>query len=217
MRLLCALIVSTFALGGVARAQTSAAADNGYIEAVGQSSFGNVTSQSFGVEAGVTIRPRLQVFVEVGRTNDVSSSELGSAAQTIAGALARTQSAVGFTVKEPATFVDGGLRFVLVPPGESRVQPYVLGGAGIARLEKNVRFSVGGSDVTDSLSQAPFYITLGSDLSGSSTSTMLVGGGGVAVPWKRLVIDFQVRIGRILAEEQAFTVGRAGIGVGVRF
>ena len=218
MRLFCALIVTTFALGGVARAQTGAAADNGYVEAVGQSSFGSVTSQSFGVEAGVTILPHLQVFVEAGRTNDVSPSALGAAAQRIAGALTAANSNVAFTVKEPATFFDGGLRYVLVAPGESRVQPYILGGVGIARLEKNVRFSVGGTDVTDTLSQAPYYVTLGSDLSGSSTSLMLVGGGGVAVPaWTHVVFDFQIRVGRILADEEAITVGRAGIGVGVRF
>jgi len=221
MRLLCALIVSTYALGGVADAQTgaaSAAADKGYAEVVGQSSFGNVTSQSFGVEAGVTIAPRLQVFVEVGRTNDVSPAALGAAAQRIAGALAAAASNVAFTVKEPATFGAGGLRYMLLPPGESRVQPYVMGGAGFARLAKNVTFTVGGTDVTAVLQQPPYYVALGTDLTGSATSAMVLGGGGIVVPvYKHLVFDFQVRFGRILAEEEAVTVGRAGVGIGIRF
>jgi len=43
-------------------------------------------------------------------------------------------------------------------------------------------------------------------------------GGGVAVPvWKQLVVDFQVRFGRILAEDEAIIVGRAGLGIGIRF
>lgn len=227
MRLLFSVMVGTLALGGVAGAQTpsqsapapaSTTADKGYVEVVGQSAIGNVTSQSFGVEAGVAIQSRLMVVVEAGRTKDVSPSTLGANAQRIAGSLAQTLSNVGFTVKEPVTFVAGGLRFSLLPPGESRVRPYVIGEYGIARLEKNVRFSVGGTDVTDILEQPPYYVTLGTDLKGKTSSGMLVGGGGVMVPVvSRLVLDFQVRIGRILAEDEAVTVTRVGAGVGVRF
>ena len=54
MRLAIGVVAATLALGGVARAQGGAAAaaspEKGYVEAVGQSSFGNVTSQNFGVE-----------------------------------------------------------------------------------------------------------------------------------------------------------------------
>ena len=225
MRLLFGVIVATCAFGGAARAQTPAqsaapatTADKGYVEIVGQSATGNVTSQSFGVEAGVTIAPRLMVFVEAGKTNDVAPKGLGTAAQLIAGSLAQTLSNVEFTVKEPATFVAAGLRFSLLPPGESRVRPYIMGGYGMARLQKNVRFTVGGTDVTDNLSQAPYYVTLGTDLTGSASSGMLVGGGGVTVPIvNRLIFDFQVRIGHILAEDERITVVRAGAGIGIRF
>ncbi len=207
MRALFGVLVTSIALGGVARAQGAAPAapattpDKGYIEVVGQSATGNVTSQSFGVEAGVTIRPRLHVFVEAGRTNDVSPQALGTAAQRIAGSLAQTLSSVAFTVKEPATFVAAGIRYSLLPPGDSRIQPYVMGGYGLARLQKNVRFSVGGTDVTDNLQQAPYYVTLGTDLTGSSSSGMLVAGGGVAVPvLSHLLFDLQFRLGHILRE-----------------
>ena len=52
--------------------------DQGYVEAVAQSAFGNVTSQSFGVEAGINITPSTQVFVEFGQTRDTSPSTLGA-------------------------------------------------------------------------------------------------------------------------------------------
>jgi opacity protein-like surface antigen len=220
MRLFFALIVSTTALGGIAHAQTGASAatdDNGYVVAVGQSAFSNVTSQSFGVEAGFTLAPRLQVFVEAGKIRDVSTKAIGSAAQVIAGALAQTQSGVGFSVKEPVTFAAAGVRFSLVP-GESRVRPYVLAGVGAAKVTQDVKFFVGGSDVTANLQQDPYQVVLGSDLSGSFTKPMLEVGGGVAVPiWKHLLLDFQGRLGRILAEDEAITVGRVGLGIGVRF
>jgi hypothetical protein len=220
MRSAAAVLLGTLALGGVAHAQSSTAAaeERGYVEAVGHSSFGNVTSQSFGAEAGFTVLPRVQVIVEAGRTNDVSPASLGAAAQLIAGSLSQTVSNAAFTVKEPAAFFDAGVRFMLLGAGDGRVRPYVMAAVGVARLQKNVRFTVGGTDVTDALPQAPYYVTLGTDLSGSASSAMIVGGGGVVVPlWKQLVFDVQVRIGRILADEEAITVGRVGGGIGVRF
>jgi outer membrane protein with beta-barrel domain len=221
MRLLSALIVSTIALGGVAHAQTgapAAAADNGYVEAVGQSAFGNVTSQSFGVEAGFTVASQLQVFVEAGKTRDVATTALGSNAQKIAGELAVTQTNVAFSVKEPVTFAAAGVRYSLFPPGDSKARPYLMAGLGIASVTQEVAFTVAGTDVTSTLSQSPYFIVLGSDLSGSFTKPMFVFGGGVAYPvWKQLLFDFQFRLGRILAEDEAITVGRVGLGIGVRF
>ena len=166
----------------------------------------------------MAIVPRLMVFVEAGRTNDVSPQALGAGAQRIAGSLSQTLSNVEFTVKEPATFVAAGIRYSLLPPGTSRVRPYVMGGYGIARLQKNVRFTVGGTDVTDTLQQPPYYVTLGTDLTGTSSSGMLVAGGGVTVPAvTHLIFDFQVRVGHILAEDEAITVFRVGAGIGIRF
>jgi hypothetical protein len=219
MRLLSALFVSTIALGGVAHAQTgapAAAADKGYVEAVAQSAFGNVTSQSFGAEAGFALAPQLQIFVEGGKTRDVATKAIGSGAQLIANALADTQSNVGFSVKEPVIFVDAGVRFSLFPPGQSKIRPYVMAGAGVAKVTQDVKFTVGGSDVTSTIQQ--YGIVLGSDLSGDFTKAMIVFGGGVMVPaWKQLVLDFQFRLGRILAEDEGITLGRVGLGVGVRF
>jgi hypothetical protein len=224
MRLVLGVMIATLASGGVARAQGAAqtAPDTGigkgYVEAVGQSSFGSVTSQSFGVEAGVTIAPRLQVFVEAGRTNDVAPSELGADAQRIAGSLSQVQSNVAFTVKEPATFFDAGIRFALSSSTTSRVHPYVMAGFGFASLTKDVRFTAAGADITSSLEQPPYYVTLGSDLTGSSTHALILGGGGVLVPiYKQLVLDFQLRLSRIFAEDDAITVGRAGVGIGFKF
>jgi hypothetical protein len=219
MRVLFALIVSTIAGVGAAHAQTSASAaatDKGYVEAVGQSSFGNVTSQNFGAEVGVTIVPHLQVFAEVGKTRDVSTRALGSNAQRMASAVTAIDPNASYSVKEPVTFGAVGLRYLL--PVSGKAEPYVLGGGGIAKVTPDVRFFAGGSDVTANLPQAPYYLVLGSDLSGSSTKPMFVVGGGVAYPvWKQLVFDFQVRFGRIFADDEAINVGRAGLGIGIRF
>ena len=219
MRLFVTLLVGTLALGGVAQAQTvipaGSTTDAGYVEVVAQSAFGNVTSQSYGVEVGVTLRPNLQVFVEGGQTRNIAPAQLGIDAQTMAGALSQTQANVGFSVKEPAAFAVGGVKYIMPIVG-SKARPYVLGGFGMAKVKRDVAFTVGGSDVTSTLSQ--YGIVLGPDLSGDFTKPMFVAGGGASVPvWQRLVVDLQFRVGRIFAEEGGINLARAGIGVGVRF
>jgi opacity protein-like surface antigen len=218
MKSLLVLMV-TVMLGGVARAQTTAgggaAPSAGYVEGIAQSAFGNVTSQSYGVEAGFAVTRSLQLFVEAGRIGDVSTSDLGVNAQTIAAALTLSQSgSVSYTSKEPVSFGVAGLKY-LIPVG-GNLEPYIIGGFGLARYTKDVRFLVGGTDATGSLAQ--YGVVLGSDLSGNFTRPMLSLGLGVAWPvWERLILDFQYRYGRIFADNQGINVSRIGIGVGIRF
>ena len=211
MRSVVALTMAMLAFGSVASAQD----DRGYVEGVLQSAFGNVTSQSYGVEAGVTITRRVQVFGEFGAVRDVATASIGTAAQQIAGFLSQTQSNVAYRVKQPVTFGAGGVKFII--PTSGSLRPYVLAGAGIASVKQDVIFTVGGSDVTSALA-AQYGVQLGSDLSGSFTKPMITAGAGLMWPaWQRLVVDVNYRFGRILAEDEGINVSRAGIGVGVRF
>ena len=195
-----------------ASAQT-VATDRGYVEAVAQSAFGNVTSQSFGGEVGITVTATLQVFGSFGRIRDVATTEIGTSAQTIALALAQLQpGAVSYSVKEPVTFFVGGVRYRI--PTTTMLKPYVLGGLGVASVTKDVKFQIGGSDATSSLSQ---FVTLGSDVGGDESKVMFALGGGIVWPaWRQLIVDLQYQFGRI-STDTPITVNRAGIGVGVRF
>jgi opacity protein-like surface antigen len=217
MRSFVCLTIGMLTLASVASAQTSASAadgDRGYIQVNASSAFGNVTSQSYGGEVGVTIRPNLQVFVEAGFVRNVATSEIGAAAQAIAGGLSQTQANVGFTVKQPVTFGIAGIK-VIFPTGGA-VRPYVLGGGGLASVKQDVAFTVGGTDVTSSLPS--LGVTLGTDLSGTFTKPMVeAGAGAMWTPTARLVLDLQFRYGRIFAEDGGINVSRAGVGIGVRF
>lgn len=187
----------------------------GYAEVVAQSAFGNVTSQSYGGEIGVTVAPRIQVFIDAGQVRDAAPSSLGTGAQLVAGFLSQTQNAVAFRAKQPVTFGVAGVRYG-VPLATTALEPYVIGGAGVARVKRDVSFSVAGNDVTSTIDQ--FGVVLGTDLSGSETKPMLSIGGGIAWPaWQHLVVDFQYRYGRIFTASQGVNVNRAGVGVGVRF
>ena len=222
MKLWLAVVVGAITLSGVADAQTtstSGATDSkGYVVGVAQSAFGNVTSQSYGGEVGVTVMKNVQVFGEFGQMRNVASPDLGTNALIIAGFLSQTQMGVSVSIKEPATFGAGGVKY-LIPVTGVKVQPYVMGGFGIANVSKSVSFTVAGRDVTSSLSQ--LGVVLGTDLSGDFTKPMITFGGGIVWPvWQQVVIDFQVRFGRIFAEDEttsAITAGRAGVGFGVRF
>ncbi len=215
MRFISVLVVGAAVSGGVANAQTNApATSKGYMEGVAQSAFGNVVSQSFGAEMGVRVAAPLEIFVEGGRMRDVAAPDIGVAAQQIAGFLSRTQTGVSYRVKQPVTFVAAGVKFEM--PVRSNLQPYVMAGGGIAKVQQDVTFAIGGTDVTGNMAQ--YGVVLGSDLSGHFTKAMATFGGGIGWwMWQQLVVDFQYRYGRIFAEDQGISVGRAGIGVGVRF
>ena len=186
----------------------------GYIEGVAQSTFGNVTSQSYGVEGGFSIASRLQIFGEVAHVNDTATASLTTSAQVMAGALSQTQPNVGYHAEQPTTFGAGGIRFLF--PTSPKVEPYVLVGAGVASVKKNVTYTVNGSDVTGNLPQ--YGIVLGTDLSGTETKMMLDFGGGVSwAVWQKLVVDFQYRYGHVFTDDEGLNISRAGIGIGVRF
>jgi opacity protein-like surface antigen len=219
MKMAIAGILAWMALPCAASAQAptpapAQAPGKGYVEVVAQSAFGNVTSQSFGGEFGITVLPGVQLFVEAGQVNNVATAEIGAAAAKIAGYLSQTQANVGYTVKQPATFGAAGVKLNI--PVSGRLQPYIMAGGGVAKVKQDVRFSVGGTDVTSNLT--PYNVVLGTDLSGTFTKPMAVVGIGVMWPaWQRLVLDFQYRYGRIFADGQAINVSRAGLGFGVRF
>ena len=214
MKLMVAGLVGMLAVSGVAHAQ-SATESKGFIEGVAQSAFGNVTSQSFGVEGGITLAPRIAVITEFGMVRDSSPKSLGTSAQVVAGALTLAQSgAVTYTVKQPVGFGQVGGRYTI--PHSDKLHPYVEVSAGLAKVKRDVRFTAGGTDVTDKL--ATYYITLGTDLAGTESKMMITGGGGVVYDIRSTVIfDASYRFSRISTDPSGTNVNRIGAGIGIRF
>jgi opacity protein-like surface antigen len=215
MRWCVMLLVGALTLDGVAHAQSAGSSSGDtYVEGVAQSAFGNVTSQSFGIEAGVRIGSDSEVFGEFGRVADVATTEIGAHAQLVANELAQLQSNVSFSVAEPVRFFAAGIKYGV--PTSWTLKPYVLAGFGLATVKQDVAFRVGNSDVTSTLSQ--FGIALGGDLSGSFTRPMVVVGAGAMYPIHgSFFADFQFRYNRIFAPGSAIPIGRAGLGLGFRF
>jgi len=168
-----------------------------------------VTSQSFGGEFGITVKRGVQVFVDAGYVRDTTPSSLSASAQAIATDIASKAGGGSYQVKQPVTFGVAGLKFLL-PVDQSRFAPYVMVGGGVARVEKNVTFSVASGQVSD-------YVTVGSDLSGRETKGMFSAGIGVEIGFGRqFIVDLQYRFGRVFTSDP-MNINRAGAGVGIRF
>ncbi len=214
MKSFVAGVFGFLALSGVAYAQPPAEA-TGYIAGVAQSAFGNVTSQSFGVEGGWFYSPRLAVFAELGGMRDTAPSTIGPAAQVIANYLGSVQSQpVGYSVKQPVAFAAVGARYTLAENG--KFHPYALVAVGAARVTRDVAFTVGGTDVTETLEN--YGVTLGTDLAGNTTKPMFTFGGGVAwMPRGAWQFDAGYRFSRISTDPTGTSVSRLGIGIGYRF
>jgi opacity protein-like surface antigen len=211
MRRTSLAVLAWAALSGVAIAQTPTAADEsrGYIEAVAQSAFGNVTSQSFGGELGVTVVPGLQVFVDSGYVRDTTPSALSASAQIVANDISAKAGGGSYQVKQPVTFGVVGIKYLL-PVDQSRYSPYILVGGGVARVKKDTSFTVASGSVSD-------YVTIGTDLAGSETKGMLSAGIGFDIALGRtFYVDLQYRFGRVFTTG-GLNINRAGVGLGVRF
>lgn len=211
MKLIVAGLVGTLTLSGVAHAQSSADNAKGYVEFVAQSAFGNVTSQSFGVEGGVALGPRIAIFVDVGKARDTAPKSLGQAAQLIANQLG---TGSGYSVRQPIGFGLVGLRYSF--PFREKLHPYVMAGGGLASVKHDVTFSVSGTDVTGKLDT--YGVVLGTDLAGSVSKPMLSAGGGVVWNATRSVFfDAGYRFGRIMTDTAGTNLSRVGAGIGFGF
>jgi opacity protein-like surface antigen len=224
-------VAGTLCGGAAARAQTtqttqtttapgpSSTEPRLYVEIHAGPTLGHKSDKFVGAEAGLRLVEGLDVFVEGGHMGNVGTSTLDDRAAIIAGGLS---SLLGANVSVSSTafvanYFNAGVRYHLsmVP----MAHPYVLLGAGVASVKTEVTFAVNGTPVD----LAPL-VTLGGDLSGTNTKTMIIAGGGVNVPFmQRFFADLGYRYGHILAKTSAVATDkgiktqRVVLGVGVRF
>ena len=226
---LALLVLSILSLAAPSFAQS----ERGYIEGIGgfavsaASTSPRVTSGDWAFGAGARIAPGLLAFGDAGRINDLTPSTSESAVTTTVTTLSSTDAVdVVGTTRMPARYALGGLRWQ--PRTARRVEPFVLGGVGVAHLTPSARFTFTdgtlpgtdpsatppntGDDVTTQLS------TLGVFTSPApSNALMLTAGGGaqfdLASHW---AVDTEYRVSRISASTPLHAQGLA-FGVGYRF
>lgn len=177
-------------------------------------SFGHTSGWSSGVEVDYRLSRRWEGFVEIGRVSDVSTAEVERRAGVIATAVGASSA-----VKQPAVYYDLGLRYSL---GAGGWRPFVLIGAGAARVNTTATFTRNGANITSQLPS--FGVRLGSDLSGGVSKALLTVGGGVSRSLKtRYFVEASYRYGRILGNtgdiqnDTAASTNRLQVGFGLRF
>ncbi len=166
-----------------------------------------------GGELGLRVTDHIDLFGEGVWLQDVATRRRLGLASEVASILQTSQgSAASGTIVAPAVCVDAGARFTLTG---GRVRPYVVLGAGMARMTLKPTFTLGGSNVTANLTT--YGVTLGSDLSGESTEPAFTGGLGVLMGQGRWYLDGGLRATRIQAVDEGITAVRGTITFGLRF
>jgi opacity protein-like surface antigen len=155
-------------------------------------------------EVGVRVARNLFVFGDVGQFHNLQPSAAQPTVDATVLALSSDGLTVTGTARVPAWQMLGGVRYLI--PTRSAATPYVLGGAGLARLSPTAQFiyasgplpgatvtPTSGDDVTSQL------VSLGDFTNPAATNAfMFTLGGGVQVPIApRLNVDVGYRLSRI--------------------
>jgi len=173
-------------------------------------------------EVGVRVAPHLFLFADVGQFHNLQPSAVQPAVDATDAAVSAQGLTVTGVARVPAWQTLGGVRYMI--PTRFAASPYVLGGAGFARLTPAATFTYSsgtfpgtttpslGDDVTDQL------VSLGDFTQPSPTNAfMFTIGGGVQVPIApRVSVDVGYRVSRIEADTP-INAHSVVAGIGYRF
>jgi opacity protein-like surface antigen len=172
-------------------------------------------ASSLGGEASKRLSPDVDLIVAGAHVWNLTPADVAVRARTIANAVGATAAT---TVH--ANVLDAGVRVYLPQLAARYVQPYALAGGGVAFMQTATAFAINGSATNANT----LGIQLGPDLSGTTIKpSLLVGGGAVVKPSRRVFVDLGFRYDRIFARpsqiprDQALNAVRLQIGAGVRF
>jgi opacity protein-like surface antigen len=170
--------------------------------------FGTEAAPFFAGEVAGNIARDLQIYVTVGRMNNVLPSSVQDDLDDVSQLLSMiTRVRWDFEASAPAFFGTAGVRY-LVPTG-SPARPYIQGGVGFANIGIKVE-EVDLGDVTDELVDDGY---LDDD---NINKLALEFGGGLIVPLKSMYIDVGYRFMKLMDADDV-NISRAYGGVGVRF
>jgi opacity protein-like surface antigen len=216
-----ALIMVGAALLSAAGPLYAQSGDRAYVNLGGGVSVSpDVTSGDIVGEAGVRVARNLFVFGDVGQFHNLQPSLVQPAVDVTDTLLSASGVSVTGAGRVPAWYSIGGVRYAMPMRG---VSPYVLGGAGFARLTPTAQFIFGSGTLGDSTPAAgedvtSELVTLGDFVQpAASTAFMFTAGAGVEVPIApHLHVDVGYRVSRVNADTP-LTAHSVVAGVGYRF
>jgi opacity protein-like surface antigen len=218
------IVIATM-IGVVTAVPSFAQTERGYVTGGGGIAVSTgATSGDVLFEGGVRIAPHLLVFGDVGQFHNLQPSDVQPAVNNATILSASQGLDLAAAGRVPAVYSVGGLRYEI--PLQSRFAPYVLGGAGFARLSPGAQFTVVSATGTLPDGTTPAVganvttqLMSGGDFSPppASTAFMFTLGGGVDMPvMPHWAIDIGYRFSRVSAATPLNTQG-ATVGFGYRF
>jgi len=214
-----------FTLGIVLSASAAHAQEKrGYIEgAAGFTSLTDSTTSNASGEVAFKVAPKLMVFGNLGRLNDLTSSSIQNSINNAVTALSTNNDlTVTGEAKIPAWYTLGGAKFQML--NHTPITPFVMGGIGWARLNPSVHFlydsgttlsgndAVAGDDLTPDIESNGLFTA-----PTPSNAFMFRTGGGVQVPLgKHLLSSVGYTYSRISADTP-INAQDVTFGLGVRF
>ena len=197
--------------------------DRAYVNVAGGMAIApDATSGNILGEVGVRVARNLFVFGDVGQIHNLQPSLVQPPIDAASAALAESGVTVTGTGRVPAWQTLGGVRYLI--PTRTGLTPYVLGGAGVARLSPTAEFTYSSGALPDGSTAAPGdnvtseVMLLGDFTQPAATNAfMFTIGGGVQMPVApRLSVDVGYRVSRINAETPV-NAHSIIAGVGYRF
>ena len=204
-------LVWTIALAVIVMTPAAAAAQDGaYVGGLGGVTFNTVSSGLFAGNVGVHVGRGIFVIGEVGRAANVLPKEIEDELDAAVELIEElTGLPVTLRVKLPATYGFGGVRWFA--PGEGRLRPFLEGGVGVAHLSADIRATLGGIPVPDSV--VDDFDTVDLD----RNELLLALGGGITIGVTRtLSVDAGYRLFHVSVEEEAPTSNTSVLYAGVR-
>jgi opacity protein-like surface antigen len=199
-------VVASFAMVAGAEAQTFG--PRGYVGGLGGMTFGTETDVLFGGEFGGNVSDNLQIYGGFGRLQNILPKSVQDDLDDASQALTfLTGLRWEFSAKAPAWYGTGGAKFMI--PTRSQARPYLLGGAGFARVNTKIKEVDFGDITNDLISEG--YLDEG-DV--RATKLMVEFGGGVDIPVSIIHLDLGYRFRKPIGLDVNISQLQFGFGVG---
>jgi Outer membrane protein beta-barrel domain len=211
MRIRSVLLGTAFLLTtATSAAAQGASSPRAFVGGLGGLTFGTATSSAIAGQVGVRISRDLFVIGEVGRMWDVTPSEVADQIETGIDFLEESGFQVDLDFSVPAFYSFGGVRWA---QSGRRVNPFVEGGVGFARLTGEVSGTIGGVDVDD------FLEDFGAELGDLSRNEVLIafGGGANISLTPNVSVDAGYRYTHIFVEDPSVNTSMVYAAVKIHF
>ena len=142
------IVIASLAVALPAAAQT-APANHGYVVGFGGGTSTEIVSANFGGNVGINVARDLVIFAEVSRTIDLQPKFTREDLALVDAAFAELGVPSSSTVKVPANFYTGGVRYMI--PMTRPVRPYIAASGGVAHMSPKPNFSVLGFNLTNDM------------------------------------------------------------------